>query len=215
MENRFNYLLISLIALLIIGPIVEMLNISFPIGAIIFLIAIILTMRSVLDNKKVFYAQVGLAILAFVFTMIAQGSMTYRLLGVAGSFIYIVFIAWSISILIKRLLTEKRITADTIEEGICVYFLMGFLWALFYVTIYTFDNMAFSFLGTGALDYQFFSYYSFTALTTLGFGDITPINPLARSLTTLESIFGQLFLTVFIARLIGLYIAQELEKNNQ
>ena len=212
MENRFNYLLVSLIALLIIGPIVEMLNISFPIGAVIFLIVIILTMRSVLENKKVFYIQVGLAILAFVFTIMGQGLLTNKLFGIVGSFIYIVFIAGAIFVLIKRLLTEKIITVDTIKEGVCVYFLMGVLWTLLYTVIYAFDNTTFSFVGAGMPDYHFFSYYSFTALTTLGFGDITPINPLARNLTILESVFGQLFLTVFIARLVGLYIVQELHK---
>ena len=69
MENRFNYLLISFIALLIIGPIVEMLHITFPIGALIFLGAIVLTLRSVLNNMKIFYLQAVLAIVAFVFTL--------------------------------------------------------------------------------------------------------------------------------------------------
>ena len=142
----------------------------------------------------------------------SQGKIINAAFGIAGSCIYIVFITSAMSILTKRLLTEKHIKADTIKGGICVYFLMGFLWALFYAIIYSLDNAAFSFAGAARPDYQFFSYYSFTALTTLGFGDIVPINPLARNLTTLESVIGQIYLAVFVARLIGLYIAQELRK---
>ena len=51
-------------------------------------------------------------------------------------------------------------------------------------------------------------YLSFVTLTTLGYGDITPVSQTARMLTTLEAIVGQLFIAIFIARLIGLYIAQ-------
>jgi voltage-gated potassium channel Kch len=51
------------------------------------------------------------------------------------------------------------------------------------------------------------TYYSFVTLTTLGYGDIAPITPLARSLAYLEAIVGQIYLTIIIARLVGLYIS--------
>ena len=54
-----------------------------------------------------------------------------------------------------------------------------------------------------------FTYYSYVTLTTLGYGDITPKTPTAKYLATLEAIIGQLYLAVLIARLVGLYIAQE------
>ena len=49
-------------------------------------------------------------------------------------------------------------------------------------------------------------YYSFITLTTLGYGDIVPVSPSARSLATLEALTGQLYLTVLVARLVGLHI---------
>ncbi len=51
-------------------------------------------------------------------------------------------------------------------------------------------------------------YFSFVTLTTLGFGDIAPISPLARTLVMLEAVTGQLFLAVLVARLVGLHITQ-------
>jgi voltage-gated potassium channel Kch len=50
-------------------------------------------------------------------------------------------------------------------------------------------------------------YFSFTTLTTLGYGDITPVTWMARNLTILESAIGQIFLTVFIARMVGQELA--------
>jgi hypothetical protein len=49
-------------------------------------------------------------------------------------------------------------------------------------------------------------YFSFVTLTTLGYGDILPVSPIARSLATSEALFGQLYPAVMIARLISLEI---------
>ena len=56
-------------------------------------------------------------------------------------------------------------------------------------------------------------YYSFVTLTTLGYGDIVPIAPSARALATLEAITGQLYLTVLVARLVGLHITHSSKQN--
>ncbi|HMF13670.1 MAG TPA: potassium channel family protein, partial [Gemmataceae bacterium] len=53
---------------------------------------------------------------------------------------------------------------------------------------------------------------SFVTLTTLGYGDIVPVSPIARTLASLEAITGQLFLAVLVARLVGLHIAESLEQ---
>jgi hypothetical protein len=52
-----------------------------------------------------------------------------------------------------------------------------------------------------------FTYYSFVTLTTLGFGDITPVAPVARTLSYLEAVLGQMYLTVLVAALVGMHIA--------
>ena len=48
-------------------------------------------------------------------------------------------------------------------------------------------------------------YFSFVCLTTMGFGDIIPVSPLARSLVSLEGLLGQLYPAVLLARLVTLY----------
>ena len=57
-------------------------------------------------------------------------------------------------------------------------------------------------------------YFSYTTLTTLGYGDIVPVNEFARVFTSVEAIGGQLFLAVFIARLIGLHLAHQSKRQN-
>ena len=50
-------------------------------------------------------------------------------------------------------------------------------------------------------------YYSYVTLTTLGYGDIGPVSPVARSLVTLEAVVGQLYLVVLVASLVGMFLA--------
>ena len=58
-------------------------------------------------------------------------------------------------------------------------------------------------------------YFSFTTLTTLGFGDLVPLNHFARVLASLESIVGPVYLAIFIARLVGLHVIEELKTKQE
>ena len=60
-----------------------------------------------------------------------------------------------------------------------------------------------------------FIYYSFVCLTTTGFGDISPVSEGARSLSVMESVFGQLYVAILIARLVSLEVAQSMMKERE
>ena len=60
--------------------------------------------------------------------------------------------------------------------------------------------------------WQTFIYYSYSTLTTLGYGDILPIQPWARAAATLEAILGVLYITIIMARLVGLYATSEVDE---
>ncbi|MDJ0797186.1 MAG: potassium channel family protein [Calothrix sp. MO_167.B12] len=74
------------------------------------------------------------------------------------------------------------------------------------------DQNAFSQTVTPGGFYSTGIYLSFTTLTTLGYGDILPVNPFAMMLTNLEAIIGQMYPAIFIAILVGAYLSQ---KDNQ
>jgi hypothetical protein len=68
-------------------------------------------------------------------------------------------------------------------------------------------------IGRSALDSSAHSakilYYSFVTLTTLGYGDITPVSELAQMMAVAEAVIGQLYIAIFIARLVALYVASD------
>lgn len=113
-------------------------------------------------------------------------------------------------IVFAQVFREGSITVHRIEGAIAAYLLMGLMWAALYALIQLNDQQAFAFTnaaptsaGSPVLRARFI-YFSFTTLTTVGYGDITPVSPLARSLAMTEAMTGQLFPAILIARLVSL-----------
>lgn len=101
-----------------------------------------------------------------------------------------------------------RITAHRVRGAIALYLAIAIIFAWLYrllagVVPTAFSGLKFAAGQHGALSP--FLYYSITSLTTLGLGDITPVNEFARSLTVLEALLGQLFPAVILARILTLY----------
>ena len=98
------------------------------------------------------------------------------------------------------------ITHMRIEGAIAVYLLLGFGWAHAYHMVAILNPHSFGGFGSNTTAISGWMYYSFVTLTTLGYGDIVPIRPIARSLAVGEALTGQLYLTVLLARLIALQV---------
>ena len=122
-----------------------------------------------------------------------------------------IFITWQ---LLRGVLKQKEITSETISMSISVYLLLGFTWALFYILLHHLQPLAFS-LGsspTSISDEQklvpVLIYFSLTTLSTIGFGDITPVSLQARYAAVAEGITGQFYLAILVARLVGMQMSQ-------
>jgi hypothetical protein len=104
---------------------------------------------------------------------------------------------------------DGPITLARIQGAVAAYILIGFMFAFAYQLFYLLRPDAFNFaihpVGESwrAMKAQLV-YFSFVSLTTLGFGDVTAVNPLARSLVTVEALIGQLFPAITIARLVSM-----------
>jgi hypothetical protein len=95
--------------------------------------------------------------------------------------------------------------------AIAAYLLIGLIWSLIYYTIGLHIPGAFKGLealmeGDKEVLRTHFQYFSFTVLTTVGFGDIVPVHPIARMAAVLEGVVGQLFPAILIARLVSLQV---------
>ncbi len=105
---------------------------------------------------------------------------------------------------------SPQVTQDVIIAAVVVYLLMALMWSYAYALLAYYQPGAFSALeGLDRDSRQFFLYYSFVTLTTLGFGDITPLTEKAKSLTVLEAFIGQVYLVVVLAWLVGMHVSRK------
>jgi hypothetical protein len=121
------------------------------------------------------------------------------------------FLVLLTSLILGQALREGPTTSHRIMGAVAAYLLIGMVWSLAYYLVALWIPGAFSIQGPSApsggesLQSQLF-YFSFVTLTTLGYGDIAAVHPVARMLVILEGVIGQLFPAILIARLVSLQV---------
>jgi hypothetical protein len=133
-----------------------------------------------------------------------------RLAGLAAAFVYVLFLLLTIGEVLRYILTKGPITADKLHGALAAYLMIAFLWAFIYILIENIAPGSFTLGGrpVGADPQKTFLhllYFSFTTLTTTGYGDIIPVSDQARSIVIIEQFTGVFYVGVLIARLAGLY----------
>ena len=113
---------------------------------------------------------------------------------------------------LRFILRAPRVNAEVMYAGISVYLLLGLSWMIAYQLVARIGSAARVCLqhraGAGQSMDGFTAYYfSFVTLTTVGYGDITPVSNAARALAAMEAMTGTLYVAVLISRLVALYSA--------
>ncbi len=214
--NKYSQLLSITILLFIISPIFEGVTGRIIIGVLFFgtILAIIRTFNL---TKRFFFLLLTLIAAAFtldIYTSVQVNSEGIEFLRFTVTVTYSLVILTALITINRKIFLVKKVTGDTIKGGIAVFFLVGIFWSLLYVMVYYFDPNAFSesIEPLDVIDSMF--YFSFTTLTTLGYGDLTPVSSIAKTLANLEAVTGLMYPSIFIARLVGLYTAQEMNEDH-
>ncbi len=108
-------------------------------------------------------------------------------------------------------LRSHAVTAELILGAINVYLMVGIGFAAAFGLTELLQPGSFTGLEVQlneTVQVHSFIYFSFVTLTTLGYGDVLPLSPVGEMLSSVEAIFGQLYLAILVARLVGLYIAK-------
>ncbi len=119
------------------------------------------------------------------------------------------YIAWN---QLRAVLKQKEVTSEVISMAISTYLLLGLTCGMIYIVIYDLHPNSFVF-SAGAPNSQqtampILIYFSLTTLSTIGFGDITPVTLLARYIAVTEGITGQFYLAILVARLVSMQMTQ-------
>jgi len=130
------------------------------------------------------------------------------LVNIGVMFVFTLASTWIAS---RHLLLSSSVDVNKIIGAICIYLLLGVNWALSYLFINFAIPESFHGLASTDLRTQFAEllYYSFVTITTLGYGDLTPVRPLASTFAYLEAIVGQFYVAVLVAWLVGMYLSEK------
>lgn len=209
-RGHFAPLLAALILVLfVLHPILR----PFPVMRVAldfsFLVVLVGAAYAVADRRRAILFSVlavGLSLGASVAGTIANNVV----LSAIGDALAVIFFAYITFAILDRVLNTPAFTLDSVFGGVCVYLLLGLVWALIYTMIEEISPGSFA-IGS-ALEAQqprtirpneLFLYYSYVTLTTLGYGDISPVSNAARSMAALEAIVGPLFVAILVAWLVS------------
>jgi voltage-gated potassium channel Kch len=149
---------------------------------------------------RVALAGVSLSVLVVVLESVTDrdlfGGSTFLVLGL------LLFI--SPFVILQRIFRHPEVSLATILGAICVYLLIGLVFAEIYLML---DDIE-TFFAQGERPPGDFLYFSFVTLTTTGYGDLTPGSRAAKAIVVYEAIAGQLFLAILIARLVTSFVGR-------
>lgn len=209
-SHKYKQLLITLIFVFFVAPFLKS-GIGAIVSALLLLYTIVVIIRSFALPPLLFWLYGTIALLAFVFQVIASlgfNALFNPSLDLIAQGIFALYFGGATYWIGRDLLTTPQVTIDTVRGGISIYLLIGLVWALFYGMVATVDSQAFSPPLEIEDSYLRTLHFSFTTLTTLGYGNIVPVSDVALVLTNLQAIVGQMYPSVFIGILVGSYLSK-------
>ncbi len=223
-RGKFFYFMSSLVLLLVLYPYFEGSVIGKSFLSLLILAVLTSGVYAVSENKRHF-------IIAFLlgFPWLIGNWVTLFLSRQSPDFIQqstgleslifgILFLIYTTIITLNHVLKDEEVTSDTLYGAICVYILIGLTWGGFYLIINVLQPGSFYIDASQNIDNVIngadLIFHSYVTLTTLGYGDITPVTSHARSLAFLEAIVGQLYLAILVARLVGLYLSKSIKQES-
>ena len=205
LEQRCFLLFAALLTLLIATPFLAGTAVGRWIVGGLNVLILATAVAAVERSRRSIVIAVILGLLAFVFQVAALRSHTPGYLTLSWAF-NAAFYAFSLGHLIRYVLRQDEMTADKLYGAVAAYIMIAILAAFLHGVLQYFYPGSYSYMGAAkVLDISELIFFSFTVLTTAGFGDITPITVQARFLTLLEAVTGVMYVAILIARLTGVY----------
>lgn len=210
-SNKYIFLglLISLVLSFTVAPFFEENGLAAELLNILLIAALVFSVIVVSHSKTSFFIAAILSMPMLLANLEFSLHETQEFSVVAAS-TTVLFFTYVVLKLLKNIFTTKQVNVNLILCSICVYFLIGVVWALLFALVNMHIPGSFDLPAhiIDSAEINDFMYYSMVTLTTLGYGDITPLSAPAKSLSAMEALVGQVYLTVIVARLVGLHMKE-------
>jgi hypothetical protein len=211
-ENRFLIMLTALFGLILFHPLIDnIVHIQFLI--LIFISFLLLSGIFAVSFKK--HQPIIASLLALPPFTIMWASYFIDIGGFVHvkNFFGMLFMLYMIILFLEHFFRQDTINREVIFGALVVYLLMGLMWGYGYTLLEHLLPGSFTHPASlSELDVEALDYFSFVTMTTLGYGDIIPASEPAKAMVMIQAVTGQVYLAVLVARLVGINIAQQIEK---
>ena len=209
-KHKFLLVLISLVLFFLSNAFIEDRWAEY--ANMILLMLVVATSLLTLEGSRRYTLVLGvvLGIAAILISGFTDMLSAPKYIQIIRLIILMVFFVVITGICLFSTLNKHPVTANVLYGAAVTYLLIGLVFANIFYLIDVTHVHAFNFRELNRTDspWQIFTYYSFVTLTTLGYGDITPVSSIARTFAWIEAALGQIYLTILIAQLVGSFIAQ-------
>ena len=208
-RHRFIFLLAAIFLLLAVAPfLVDFVRLRVLFNA--FLSAVLVSAVYALSQKIRNLVIAALLAIPMLISIWVQYFVRSDAIFLIGRICGVLFIAYTIYHILRHIFQEQEVTKDTIAGAAAVYMLFALMWAFIYGVLELLQPGSFVISAAQAVGEQnIFIYYSFVTITTLGYGDVTPVTNISTSLAVLEAVVGQLYLVVLVSWLVGMYVSKK------
>lgn len=122
----------------------------------------------------------------------------------------VLFFGYAVANILRNMSTKKEVTRETIFAAVVAYLLIALMWAFLYMVLEKLAPGSFAFPEKSLIPENLhFQYFSFVTITTLGYGDVTPLTNKASVLAMMEALVGQIYLVVLVAWLVGMHVSRK------
>ena len=204
----FLMLLVLILLMLILPPFLRE-WVSTRILLDVFLTAILFALiYAIKSNRTQMVIGVILA-LPLILTTWAAYFIEITSMGLTTRIFSALFFGYAVTNILRQMSTRKEVTREMIFGAIVAYLLIALMWAFLYMVLEKLAPGSFSFSQKAVLsETKQFQYFSFVTITTLGYGDVTPLTDRASTLAMLEALVGQIYLVVLVAWLVGMHVSR-------
>jgi hypothetical protein len=203
LKLRFAILLAAVLSWMLLLPLIHGAFLGENIRHLLAVITIIFAIAVTTDTRRAVYLTLACALVSLVLN--SQKSPSLHEASIALDIVLLVFACYRI---LTSVFSDPVVTSETLRAAVCLYLLLGVTFASAYFLVSLVIPDAVLQNNAPAKQMTDMIYLSFSTLTNLGYGDIRPNVSALRSVAMLEGITGQLFLTLLIARLVGIHTTQ-------
>ena len=207
-RKRFLILLVLILLMIVLAPFLDVF-VQTRIMMDIFLTAIFFAIIFVIKTNRIHVIIASILVLPLIISTWSIYFYDSTHLSLLTRIFGALFFGYAVVLILLEIARSTDVRRETIFAAVVAYLLIALMWSFLYMILEMAVPGSFSLPDqSNRREMMHFEYFSFITITTLGYGDITPLTNRASALALLEALIGQIYMVVLVAWLVGMYVSR-------